>query len=97
MNIIPIQDVCFDDEATLAMGAAFDQACKLLRHSGSDVIVREIVAKRIIKAAKNGERDSVQLCGKSLKAFSIEEMSVPVTGVDRNPPIPVHASITQAA
>ena len=31
MNIIPIQDVWFDDAATSAMGEAFDQACQSLR------------------------------------------------------------------
>ena len=28
MNIIPIQNVWFDDAATPAMGEAFDNACK---------------------------------------------------------------------
>ena len=46
MNIIPIQNVWFDDAATLAMGEAFDRACKSLRNFGS--AVREIIAKRII-------------------------------------------------
>jgi hypothetical protein len=57
MNIIPIQDVWFDDAATSAMGEAFDRACKSLRNFGSACTVREIIAKRIIDAAKNGERD----------------------------------------
>jgi len=48
MHIIPIQDVVFDDEATLAMGAAFDQACQSLPRSRLTVAVREIIAKRII-------------------------------------------------
>jgi hypothetical protein len=30
MNAIPVQDF-FDDEATLAIGVAFDQACRSLR------------------------------------------------------------------
>jgi hypothetical protein len=29
MNNIPIQNVWFDDAATLAMGEAFDRACKI--------------------------------------------------------------------
>ena len=61
MNIVPIQDVSFDDEATLAMGEAFDQACKSLRNFGTACTVREIIAKRIIEAAKNGERDPIHL------------------------------------
>jgi hypothetical protein len=35
MTVAPIEDVEFDDAATLAMGEAFDQACKLLRSFGS--------------------------------------------------------------
>ena len=45
MNINPIRDVFFDDAATLAMGAAFDQSCKSLRQFGRAVTVREIIAK----------------------------------------------------
>ena len=37
MNITPIQNVWFDDAATLAMGEAFDNACKSLRNFGSTV------------------------------------------------------------
>ena len=44
MNIIPIQNVWFDDAATLAMGEAFDRACKSLRNLGS--AVPEIIANR---------------------------------------------------
>ena len=47
----------FDDEATRIMGEAFDAACKGLRDTGQPTLVHEIIAKRIIKAAKKGERD----------------------------------------
>jgi hypothetical protein len=63
MNDIQCQNVWFDDAATLAMGEAFDQACKSLRNFGSACTVREIIAKRIIDAAKNGERDPARLHG----------------------------------
>ena len=66
MNIIAIQNVWFDDAATLAMGEAFDRACKSLRNFGSTGRVREIIAKRIIDAAKNGERDSARLHDQAL-------------------------------
>jgi hypothetical protein len=57
MNITLIEDVAFDDAATLAMGEAFDRTCKSLRIIGSTVPVREIIARRIIECAKDGERD----------------------------------------
>jgi hypothetical protein len=61
MNNTPIQNAAFDDTATLAMGKAFDQACKSLRNFGSACMVREIIAKRIIDVAKYGERDPTRL------------------------------------
>ena len=53
--MIPIQDVFFDDKATLAMGAAFDQACRSLRRFARADKVHELIAKRIIEAAKTGD------------------------------------------
>ncbi|MGA8419704.1 MAG: hypothetical protein WB691_08105 [Pseudolabrys sp.] len=51
MTIIPTQNVWFDAAATLAMGEAFDRACKSLRNFGS--AVPAIIADLIIAAAKN--------------------------------------------
>jgi hypothetical protein len=51
----------FDDYATEIMGEAFDAACKELHDKGQPTIVYEVIAKRIIDAAKNGERNTVQL------------------------------------
>lgn len=96
MNVVPIQDVIFDDELTLAMGFAFDRACRSLRQL-STVTEREIVAKRIIEAAKNGERDPIRLCGKALEPFSIEQMSMPIVSKGCELPIPVHAAIALVA
>jgi hypothetical protein len=38
------------------MGEAFDAACTALHNTGEPEIVYEVIAKRIIDAAKNGER-----------------------------------------
>ena len=97
MNIIPLQDVSFDDEATLAMGAAFDQACKSLPSSGRNGAARELIAKRIIAAAKHGERDPAELCGRVLRTLSADEISARVTGVGRESPLPAYASIARVA
>ena len=43
-------NVFFDDEATLAMGAAFDRACSSLGRSARHDSARELIAKRIIEA-----------------------------------------------
>jgi hypothetical protein len=70
-----VQDISFDPETTQAMGQAFDQACKSLRNFGLEATVREIIAKRIVEAAENGERDPVRLHEQALKSLGIEETS----------------------
>jgi len=67
MNSILVQNVFFDDEVTFAMGAAFDRACSSLRLYVRDDKVRELIAKRIIEAAKNGERDPIRLQSQALR------------------------------
>ena len=42
----------FDDAATKAMGQAFDAACKALHDTGQPKIVHEVMARRIIRAAR---------------------------------------------
>jgi hypothetical protein len=85
MNVIPIQNIAFDDTATSAMGEAFDRACEAVRHYGHTV--REMIAKRIIDAAKNGERDPIRLQEQALVPFGIEDMSMLVVSVDREFPL----------
>jgi hypothetical protein len=94
MSSIPIQNVAFDDAATSAMGEAFDKACKSLRSFGTACTVREIIAKRIIAVATNGERDPARLRDQALLALGIEETSMLVVSVGRDPPVPAYASVT---
>jgi len=51
------------------MGKAFDAACKDLHDTGQPSIVYEVVATRIIEAAKSGERDPERLRDWALTAF----------------------------
>jgi hypothetical protein len=97
MTINSIQYDSFDDAATLAMGEAFDNACVSLHRFGSLITAREMIAKRIIGAARNGERDSIRLCEQALIPFGIEDMSMLVISVGCHPPIPAHASVAHAA
>jgi hypothetical protein len=53
--------IVFDDSITKIIGEAFDSACRELRDTGQPPIVHEVIAKRIIDAARNGERDVVRL------------------------------------
>jgi hypothetical protein len=54
-----IEGASFDPETTRVMGEAYEQACLTL--AGGNVAARELVAKRIIEAARRGERDLTKL------------------------------------
>jgi hypothetical protein len=56
-----IMGEAFDDEATRVMGEAFDAACQELYHKGQPTVVYEFIAKRILAAARKGERDAERL------------------------------------
>lgn len=62
----------FDDRVTRIMGEAFDRACKELDDKGQPEIVYEVIAKRIIEAVKNGERDPVRLRNAALAALGAD-------------------------
>jgi hypothetical protein len=51
----------FDDEATRLLGEAYDAVCTDLQDTSQPDIVREIIARRILEAAKKGERDPIRL------------------------------------
>jgi hypothetical protein len=58
MPIRLIQGASFDAETTRLLGLAYERACEGL---APDVTVQEAIAKRIIVAAKRGERDVERL------------------------------------
>jgi hypothetical protein len=51
----------FDDATIRAIGKAFDAACKELRDTGQPDVVQEVMIKRIIAAARAGERNVTRL------------------------------------
>jgi hypothetical protein len=58
---MPISIGAFEPEAIAAMSDAFEAACELLRETGQPEVAREVIARRIIAAARFGERDAVRL------------------------------------
>jgi hypothetical protein len=66
----------FDDDATRILGEAFDNACEALHDKGQPQIVYEVIAKRIIDAAKNGERDPVQLRNVGLAGLRLDKDAI---------------------
>lgn len=69
-SILPfVPRVVFDDADTRVMGEAFDAACEEMRNAGQPPLVREDMAKRIIDAARAGERDVNRLREAALSAL----------------------------
>jgi hypothetical protein len=59
----------FAPELTSAMGDAYDKAIAILPHTGSERVIRELVAKRIVRLARRGECDPDHLCSSALSGF----------------------------
>jgi hypothetical protein len=64
----------FDPEVLEVLGKAYDMALAALQDAGQPEVVREVLARRIIKAAKKGERDTAKLCAVALSAFNDERL-----------------------
>jgi hypothetical protein len=64
----------FDPEALEALGKAYDMALAALHDTGQPEVVREAIARRIIRAAKKGERDTAKLCAVALSAFNDDRL-----------------------
>jgi len=46
----------------VAVNEAYDLACRTLQNIGQLEVDREIIARRVLQAAKTGERDANKLC-----------------------------------
>jgi hypothetical protein len=73
-RVMPIRrflrgDAAFGPDDLAAMGAAFDDALRRLGLNDRTDKMTELVARKIISIAKQGERDPVRLCEAALRAF----------------------------
>ena len=59
LRFIPM--AVFDGATIRTIGKAFDAACKELRDGGQPAVVHEVMIKRIIAAARKGERNVTRL------------------------------------
>jgi hypothetical protein len=66
----------FDDTVTALLGDAFDAACRELHDKGQPPIVHELIATRIIEAARKGERDPGKLRDAGLSALGLNDSPV---------------------
>ena len=63
------RSTAFDPEAVKLLSDAYDKARKSLHDTGQPYIVNEVIAKRIMSLAKQGERDPDRLCKGALTAL----------------------------
>ncbi len=64
----------FDPEVLKTLGKAYDMALAALHDIGQPEVVREVLARRIIRAAKKGECDAAKLCAVALSAFNDDRL-----------------------
>jgi hypothetical protein len=69
-----LQEAAFSPDDVSRMTAAYETALRLLRLTDRTDPVTEIVAKKIIEVARNGERDPPRICARALK-----EMGIPLS------------------
>ena len=62
LSVLPFIPIGVFDEATVRIiGKAFDTACKELHDGGQPAVVHEVMIKRMIAAARKGERNMMRL------------------------------------
>jgi hypothetical protein len=68
--------VDFDDEATRLIGEAFDAARASLDGQDEPELFYEIIAARILEAARKGERDPIRLRDIALAALRYQKDAI---------------------
>jgi hypothetical protein len=68
--------VDFDDEATRLMGEAFEAARAGLDGQDEPELFYEIIAARILEAARKGERDPIRLRDIALAALGYQKDAI---------------------
>ena len=71
-STVHTREIRFRRRSNPPHGEAMDAACEGLRDTGQPALVREIIAKRIIEAAKKSERDQVRLRAAGLAALGYD-------------------------
>ena len=60
----------FDPDTVVAMGDAYDLACRTLQNIGELEVDREVIASRILQAARGGEQDAGKLCERAIHGLN---------------------------
>jgi hypothetical protein len=75
-SILPFIRADFDDETIRLMGEAFDAARASLDGQDEPELFYEIIAARIVEAAKKGERDPIRLRDIGLAALGCKKDAI---------------------
>ena len=81
--------MAFEPEAIARMSVAYEEALRLLKLADRQDPITELVARKIIDVADNGERDPVKICEQALRALGIAR------GMDEpsvEAPVPPHVA-----
>ena len=72
MSIVnpPFQNLSLDPAEMIAVSEAYDLACRTLQNIGQLEVDREIIARRVLQAAKTGERDANMLCERAIHGLT---------------------------
>jgi hypothetical protein len=62
-------DAAFDPETVAVLCVAYDRARKSMHDTGQPRLVYEVIARRIVKLAEQGERDPDRLCADAISAI----------------------------
>lgn len=66
-----LPNTSFEPEVLAIMGEAFDRACQSIDELGHKGLLAEIIAGRIIRLARAGERDVETLCAEAVKSLGL--------------------------
>ena len=64
-----LNGIAFDPETIEVLGAAFERALQSLRLADRSDLATELLAKKMIEVAQQGERDPERLCERTLQGF----------------------------
>ena len=68
---ILFRDTSFPPDVVAILRDAFARACRSLQEREQPSLVYDVIAERLIKLAKDGERDPRKLCEEALSALGL--------------------------
>jgi hypothetical protein len=66
------ENACFDPEATKLMGEIFEEMVQSLGRVGRPRVIQEAIARQIIEAVQDGERDRDAIYQRVLAALALK-------------------------